>query len=55
MNDPIAMSVRDASKMLGIGTTTLYGLLAKGKLRGFKVGRRRLIPTDSIRALIESA
>ena len=37
------MSVKDTSKMLGVGELTIYTWLAENKLPGVKIGRRWLI------------
>lgn len=45
------ISIRDAAKLLGIGRSKLYDLMADGKLATVQIGRRRLVRTDSVRAL----
>ena len=50
--EPIATSVNGAAKALSIGRTTIYELINNGKLETVKLGRRTLIKTASIRALI---
>jgi excisionase family DNA binding protein len=44
----------DAARALGIGRTKLYELIGTGKLRTVKLGRRTLVRTDSIRALVDT-
>lgn len=41
---PLAHSIPDAARMIGIGETTLYDLLAKEKIRRCRIGRRVVIP-----------
>lgn len=41
--------------MLGIGRTKLYDMLAKGELLSMRIGTRRLVKVESIKALIERA
>jgi excisionase family DNA binding protein len=53
--DPIVISIDSAKKALGIGHTKLYELIDEGRLATIKIGRRRLVKTDSIRALVEAA
>lgn len=53
--DPITVTVEGAKKALGLGHTTLYRLIGEGKLSTVKVGRRTLIKTESIRALVDQA
>ena len=49
-----ALSIREAAKHLSIGRTSLYGLINRGELVTIKVGRRRLITADSVKAWLES-
>jgi excisionase family DNA binding protein len=50
--EPVTVTVDGAKKAIGIGTTKLYELINSGQLETVKIGRRTLIKTDSIRALI---
>lgn len=50
--EPIATSVSGAAKALGLGRTTIYELINSGRLETVKLGRRTLIKTASIHALI---
>lgn len=51
--EPITITVAGARSALGIGTTKIYELIGQGRLQTVKIGRRTLIRTDSIRALVE--
>jgi len=53
--DTLAISINDTARALGLGRTTVYAMIADGRLVAFKLGRRRLVKADSIRQLIESA
>ena len=53
MNNQYLCSVPDAAKMLGIGRTKIYEMLAKGALASMQIGSRRLVKMDSIKALVE--
>lgn len=44
---------RQAWEKLGIGRTRFYQLLAEGKLRFFKNGRRYLITENALKAFVE--
>jgi excisionase family DNA binding protein len=44
---------KQAWEKLGIGRTRFYQLLAEGKIRCFKNGRRYLIPVSAIDAFIQ--
>ena len=50
--EPIATSINDTAKALSLGRTSIYALIRKGRLETVKVGRRTLVKTKSIRALI---
>lgn len=52
--DPLAISIDETTKVLGLGRTSIYGMIADGRLETFKLGRRTLVKTDSIRRLVES-
>jgi excisionase family DNA binding protein len=48
------LGIDEAAAVLGIGRTALYQELTAGRLRSFKVGRRRLVPTSAIGTYIEA-
>lgn len=51
-----AHSIRAARQLLGgIAQPTIYRLIASGKLRTFRVGRRRFVSDDAIRDYIAAA
>lgn len=52
--DPLAISINDTAKVLGVGRTTVYGFINDGRLETFKLGRRTLVRTASIRRLASS-
>ena len=45
---PINASINDTSRILGVGRTKVYGLIAQGKLKSVLIGRRRLVLIESI-------
>lgn len=53
--DPITVTIDGAKKATGLGATKLYELIAEGRLKTIKIGRRTLVKTDSIRALVDQA
>lgn len=53
--DPILVSVPDAARLLGLGRSSIYSLLAAGRLDSVVLGRRRLIRYESVRAVAEAA
>jgi excisionase family DNA binding protein len=50
--EPIATSINGAAKALSLGRTSIYALIKEGRLEAVKLGRRTLVKTASIRALI---
>ncbi|OHD02020.1 MAG: excisionase [Sphingomonadales bacterium GWF1_63_6] len=50
--EPIATSINGAAKALSLGRTSIYALIKEGRLDTVKLGRRTLVKTASIRALI---
>ncbi|WP_426256063.1 helix-turn-helix domain-containing protein [Sphingomonas sp. DC2300-3] len=53
--EPITVTVDGAKKALGLGHTKMYELIGAGTLQTIKVGRRTLVKTASIRALVDQA
>jgi excisionase family DNA binding protein len=49
---PLAVSPRQACRLMAIGTTRLYELIAAGEIESYRDGRARRIPMESIRARI---
>lgn len=48
-SDKLAFSVREASRLLGIGRGTLYTAVNQGKIPAVKFGKRTLIPATGLR------
>lgn len=51
--DVLCVRVATAMKMLGIGKTKIYELIASGELETVRLGRRTLVVLASIEALFE--
>ena len=49
---PLAYSVAEACRITSIGRTRLYALIAEGRLEVRKIGKRTIIPADSLKRLI---
>ena len=45
--------IEETAGVLGVGRTTVYGLVDKGELQLVHIGRRGLITADSLDAYIE--
>jgi excisionase family DNA binding protein len=52
LGDRLAVSPKDACRVLDVGLTKLYELLNDGELESYLEGRRRKITTASIRARV---
>lgn len=48
----ILLTVEEAANLLCLGRTTTYELAMRGLLRSVKVGRRRLVIRDGLRAFV---
>lgn len=53
--EALAISIKSATQVLGVGRTHLYSLIRNGKIQTVKLGARTLVTTDSLRKLVESA
>jgi excisionase family DNA binding protein len=52
--NPIAVSVRDATQILGLGRTRIYELINAGEIIAKKDGNRTLLLMASLRAYVDS-
>lgn len=50
---PVAISVREAARMLGVSPPTLYGLIRDQRFPAFKIGARTLISVAGLKAWVE--
>ncbi|WP_324740128.1 helix-turn-helix domain-containing protein [Tsuneonella sp. CC-YZS046] len=50
--DPLVYSIKQAGTVSTLSRAALYRLIRSGELKVHKVGRRTLIPADSLHALI---
>lgn len=49
----LCLSPADAAKALGIGKSTLFAILAAGKIKARKLGTRTLIPAAELSRYVE--
>jgi excisionase family DNA binding protein len=49
---PLTITIATARQITGLGNTTLWKLIKEKKLHTVRVGRRRLVVYDSLRALL---
>jgi len=52
-NDIITVTIPEFCRVSGNGRSKTYELLAKGKLKSVKIGKRRLIVLSSYRQLVD--
>ena len=50
--DRLAYSINEAARVLSMGRTSIYSMIADGRLEAFKLGRRTLIRAESIQRLV---
>jgi len=50
---PILLNVLDAARLLRVGRTTIYELIARGKLEVVHIGRAARIPASSIDRFVD--
>ena len=48
----LTVSINDTARALGLGRTSIYLMIADGRLEALKLGRRTLILSESIRRLV---
>lgn len=52
--DKIAVTIREATTLSGLGKTTIFKLLRTGKLTRRKAGRKTLVMLDELRGFLDS-
>ncbi len=52
--EPLAYSIAETCRVVGVGKTTVYELIAAGQLESVMIGRRRLIKAASLKQLLET-
>lgn len=53
MPSPLAYSVNEATQALPVSRSTLFAMIAAGKIRTVTIGRRRLIPASELARLAD--
>lgn len=49
---PLAISVEQAAKLLGIGRSTAYALKSRGEIPTFVFGGKTLVPVQALREIV---
>ena len=52
MENALLLSPEQVAEILGIGRTFVFALIANGRLKSLKLGRRRLIPREAVEEFI---
>ena len=50
--EPICVRINDAARMIGVGRTKLYELIANGELEAVKIGKATRVTTASLQELV---
>lgn len=51
--DVLAVSVKEAARIIGVGRTSLYSMIRDGRIETLKIGRRTVVKTSSLRRIID--
>lgn len=51
--EKLAYGINETAHVLGVGRTSVYAMIADGRLEAFKLGRRTLIKAASIKRLVD--
>ncbi|MCL4673915.1 MAG: helix-turn-helix domain-containing protein [Sphingomonadaceae bacterium] len=51
--EPICVRINDAARMIGIGRTKLYKLIATGEVETLKIGKATRVTTASLHELVK--
>jgi excisionase family DNA binding protein len=54
MKEPIAISVTEAARLLGLSRPTVYALMRREDFPAFQVGTRRLISREGLERWVEA-
>ena len=53
MSDPLLLRPEEAAKMLGIGRSLCYLLMARGELESLHIHRRRLVEREALNRFVK--
>ncbi|MBA3744617.1 helix-turn-helix domain-containing protein [Sporichthya sp.] len=48
----LVLTVEEAADLLGVGRTTMYGLIQNGAVESVRIGRLRRVPADALTAFV---
>jgi excisionase family DNA binding protein len=52
---PLAVTVKTACKLVGVGNTSMWALIKAGRVKTVNIGRRRLVTYASLELLVSEA
>jgi len=52
MNNSLLHSIKSTAEILNIGRSSVYGLIAAGKIKPVKIGSRTLIPNEIVQQFV---
>ena len=52
-DDPLAISIPQAARLLGIGRNQAYEAVRKHQLPSIQIGRRKLVPLSRLKRLLD--
>jgi excisionase family DNA binding protein len=52
MEQPLLLDIESAAQALGVGRSTMYGLMDSGMVRSVHIGRRRLVPREDLEQFV---
>lgn len=50
----LLLTVEEAAEQLGVGRSTMYGLILDGAVESVRIGRLRRVPADALPTLLDS-
>lgn len=53
--EPLAITAKEFCRQLSVSHGTLYNMMARGDVKTFTLGKRRLIPMTEVRRLLSEA
>jgi excisionase family DNA binding protein len=52
VTEPLLLGIRQAAPIAGVGRDAMYRLVAEGRIRTVRLGRKRLVPRQELEAWI---
>ncbi|WP_166207202.1 helix-turn-helix domain-containing protein [Cognatiluteimonas telluris] len=49
---PLAHNIPDACRRIGVGRSSIYGLIKSGEIRAIKIAGRTLIPEEDLQRIV---